>query len=105
MRFTADVIHQCARPHEDDRFCTVPLEGDSAMEIANRVAEAAATRRYGDDGATGMALRINANTFVAFIGLPAILEGQHKLNGVTIKITLVPDDDDARRELLTYRSF
>lgn len=105
MRFTAEVIHQCPRPHEDDRFSTVPLIGDSAMEIAMRVAEAAARRRYGDEGETGYVVRINADTFASAIGKSAIVEGQHKLDGVTIKITLCPDDDAAQWELNNYNSF
>lgn len=102
MKFSAEVIHQAARPNEEDRFCTVPLIGDSALSIANRVAEQAARRRFGDKGETGFALRINANTFCACIGSPAIVEGQYKLDGVTIKITLLADDEAARAELENY---
>jgi hypothetical protein len=105
VKFTADVIHQSPRPHEEDRFCTVPVEGDNAMAVAARVAELAATRRYGDEGATGFVVRINADTFAASIGKAHIVEAQHKLDGVTIKITLVPDDDDAQWEHDNYVSF
>jgi hypothetical protein len=105
MKFTADVVHQSPRPHEDDRFCTVPIEGDNALEIACRVAEIAARRRYGDEGATGFVVRLDAKTFGASIGKASIVEGQHKLTGVTLKITLVPDGDEAQWEQENYASF
>jgi hypothetical protein len=105
MKFTADVVHQAPRPHEEDRFCTVPVEGDNAMQVAQRVAELAARRRYGDDGETGYVVRINANTFAAAIGTQSIVDGQAKLDGVTIKITLTPDDEDAQWEQDNYVAF
>lgn len=105
MKFTADVVHQSPRPHEDDRFCTVPIEGDGAMDVAQHVAEIAARRRYGEDGATGFYVRRDAKTFHATIGTMSIIEGQNKLDGVTIKITLSPADDGAQWELDNYVSF
>ena len=46
MRYAADVVHHSARPADDDRFCTVPIEASNAIEAARKVASIAAARRY-----------------------------------------------------------
>jgi hypothetical protein len=96
MKFTADVVHEAPRPHESDRFCTVPIEGDSAFEVAQRVADIAARRRFGDDGMSGFIVCTNAGEdegtrvveFRAVIGIFRLKEGMGVLDGVTINVRL-----------------
>lgn len=97
MKFTADVRHQSTRPHEDDRFCTVPIEGDP-FQVARIVADAAARRRYGDAGMSSFLIRRDARTFEASIGEYKREECLGFVRGVTIVIRLCPDPDDAEAQ-------
>lgn len=90
MKFTANVDHESARPHEADHFCTVPIEGDGAFDAARTVANLAARRRYGDDGEAAYVEQVDRMRFRAAIGVFHAVEGQGVVKGVTVNIRLFP---------------
>lgn len=85
MRYRADVVHQSVHPSDGDPFDTVPIEGD-AYEVAQRVAELAARRRYGDDGFVGYVACVGEDRFLGAIGVYERRGGQGVTRGVTISI-------------------
>jgi hypothetical protein len=88
LKMNADVKHLSARQREDDRFCTVPVEGESTWDIARTVADIAARRRYGDDGISGFVMQTDTRHFNAVIGKYRFDTGKAILDGVTIAIHL-----------------
>lgn len=93
MRFAADVVHQSASPHDEDRFCVVPVEGVNAMEAARRAAEIAAARRYEENGCAGfVAPASREGWFRATIGEQKRSDDGIALAGATISIHVWPVD-------------
>ena len=91
MRYAADVVHHSVRPHDDDRFSVVPVEGSNAAEAARTVAEIAATRRYEETGCVGYVSPTgDPNFFRASIGEQRRSHDGITLRGVTISIHVWP---------------
>ena len=87
MRFAADVAHQSARPHEDDRFCIVPIDAADAADAARKVAEVAASRRFGEGGLVGYFTAASRDGWYrATIGEQYPSDDGIALRGVTVTI-------------------
>ena len=81
MRYAADVVHHSARPADDDRFCTVPIEA------ARKVASIAAARRYEAAGEVGfLSPQAAPGWYRAAIGTQQRSDDGISTRGVTISI-------------------
>jgi hypothetical protein len=84
-------VHQSVRPHDDDRFCVVPIEANDAIGAARSVAEIAAARRYEEDGSVGyLSPAMGSGWFRASIGEQKRSHDGIALHGVTISIHVWP---------------
>jgi hypothetical protein len=92
MRYAADVVHQSARPGDDDRFTVVPVEAGSTIEAARKTAEIAAARRYEEQGSVGFLAPASRGEgwFRASIGEQRKSADGIALRGVTITIHVWP---------------
>jgi hypothetical protein len=93
MRYAADVVHRSVRPHDDDRFCVVPIEAGDMIEAARKVAEIAAARRYEEDGKVGYLSPVGTEGWYrAAIGEQRRSHDGIALYGVTLSIHVWPVD-------------
>lgn len=91
MRYAADVSHHSVRPHDDDRFCVVPIEAANEIEAARAVAEIAAARRYEETGSVSyLSPAMGDGWFRASIGEQKRSADGIALHGVTISIHVWP---------------
>jgi hypothetical protein len=98
QRYHSEIITLSAQKADDDRFTVVPIEAADAMSAAQRIAEIAARRRYGDDGSVGyvspaaLVQNMQDGFYRATIGVQHPANDGIVLKGVTISIHVWPTD-------------